>query len=348
MQKNVVAAKNKLQKRAGVFIRTMLRKPGFYTAALAAFLFVSVVPLSQGGNEKKVGVLVLAHGGNSQWNQEVLNAVEPLKEQYAVETAFGMADRSMIQAKIHQIEQQGVDKIIVVPLFISSYSPIIRQTEYLLGLRDTLADSPMLMHHASDSNHSSDHHAVATGGETADSGNHRSERHTDELKPVERNAEIILTRPLDDHLLVAEILVERMEEISEDPHHETVIIAAHGPDGEEDNRRWLHTMESLAIQVRAIQKERGQPFQHIFCVTLRDDAPADIYEQAKENLRSLVRQANQSGDVIIVPLLLSKGGIEKGVVKRLEGLPYKWTGNTLLPHPNITEFIQLSVKNHER
>ncbi|HEU5292599.1 MAG TPA: hypothetical protein VFU05_18250, partial [Cyclobacteriaceae bacterium] len=75
----------------------------------------------------------------------------------------------------------------------------------------------------------------------------------------------------------------------------------------------------------------------------RDDADKEIYELAKENLRGLVRQAGKQGNVIVVPLLLSKGGVEQGIVKRLEGLNYKWSGKTLLPDPKITQFIESSV-----
>ena len=78
-------------------------------------------------------------------------------------------------------------------------------------------------------------------------------------------------------------------------------------------------------------------------MTVRDDSDEEIYEMAKENLRSIVRQASQNSTVIVVPLLLSKGGIEKGIVKRLEGLDYKWTGKTLLPDNLISDFILQSV-----
>ena len=45
----------------------------------------------------------------------------------------------------------------------------------------------------------------------------------------------------------------------------------------------------------------------------------------------------------MIPLLLSKGGVEQGLVKRLEGLNYKWNGKTLLPDPKIAQFIESSV-----
>jgi len=80
-------------------------------------------------------------------------------------------------------------------------------------------------------------------------------------------------------------------------------------------------------------------------MTIRDDAPKEIYEIAKENLRNIINQASKDGKVIVVPLLLSQGGVEKGIVKRLEGLNYEWNGKTLLPQPSITSFLQTSIDN---
>lgn len=60
-----------------------------------------------------------------------------------------MANPVTLQRGVQSLEAKGVSEIIAVSLFISSYSPIIRQTEYLFGKRDSLADQPMpLMHHS--------------------------------------------------------------------------------------------------------------------------------------------------------------------------------------------------------
>jgi len=283
--------------------------------------------------QNKTGVLVLAHGGNENWNKTVNEAVSPLKEKYEVEVAFGMADPNTMQEGIDNLESKGVNEIVAVQLFISSYSPIIRQNEYLLGLRDELADEPMLMDH-SGVNHGSHSHG------SHHSNHHSAKKEKVELKPLKFNSKIYLTEPLNDHPLVAEILSERIGELSKNPEDETLILVAHGPNDEEDNTNWIAALESLADQLRA-----KKDFKNIFSVTVRDDAPEEIYEMAKENLRSLVRQSSKDGKTIVIPVLLSQGGIEKGIVERLEGLNYEWNGKTLLPHKNITEFIKQSVEN---
>ncbi len=165
------------------------------------------------------------------------------------------------------------------------------------------------------------------------------------LKPLNYKSEIILTKPLDDHSLVAEIIFDRISELSVNPKNETILIVAHGPNKEQDNKNWIKTIDSLVNQIRTIQLNKGEKFKQLFGLTVRDDANHAIYEQAKEQFRTLVSQSGKDGDVIVIPLLLSQGGVEARYVKRLEGLNYKWSGKTLLPHPNITKFIQASVEN---
>lgn len=281
--------------------------------------------------QDKVGVLVLAHGGSkSEWNEMVMRAAEPLRENHPVQIAFGMANPHTMQPALDRLEAAGVDKIVVIPLFISSHSPIIRQTEYLLGLRDSLADPPMLIMHHGNMDHDKPHMTAQT----------RSMG----LQPLDFQAQITMTQALDDHPIVARILHERILEMSTDPSKETILIVAHGPNDEADNRKWVQTMDRLADQVRQLQAQSGAAaFKQIFCLTVRDDADQPIYEQAKEHLRSLVYQAGKDGEVIVVPLLLASGGIEAGYVERLQGLKYRWTGKTLLPHPLISRFLEESV-----
>jgi sirohydrochlorin cobaltochelatase len=324
---------------------------------LASFNFYEI------SAQNKVGVLVLAHGGNENWNKTVGETVEPLRKDYVVEVAFGMADPKTMQTGIDNLENKGVDKIIVVPLFISSFSPIIRQNEYLLGYRKELADEPMIMDHSSDGHSQMDHSQM--NNMSSDMQQNNSEDHSGnyikhitnhnmeemhhsskkvELKPLDIKEKIYFTEALDDHPLVSEIIADRIKELSKSPKDETVILVAHGPNDEDDNKNWVKTMESTTDKLRK-EFSGENKFRNIFCTTVRDDAPKEIYEMAKENLRSLVRQAAKDGDVIIVPLLLSQGGIEKGIVKRLEGLDYVWNGKTLLPDKKITEFLMISIEN---
>lgn len=304
---------------------------------------VAVLALVMGINiftstAQSTGVLIMAHGGGEDWNQHVRDAAVPLQKQYPVEFAWGMANYVTLQKGIQQLEKQGVDHIIAIPLFISSYSPIIRQTEYLFGLRDSLADHPMpLMHH-------SKKYVEMTNAQVDSSNYMHGMLMPPNLPQLSINADITMTDALDDHDVVAQILHDRIMTLSDNPANETVVLAAHGPGQESDNKKWIANMESLSRKVQKIQSENGEGFKQIFALTVRDDAEKRIFNQAKQQLRAMVRQANQFGDVIVVPLFLSSGGREDAVAKRLIGLEFKWSGKTLLPDPQISDFLVNSVE----
>lgn len=295
---------------------------------------------------ERIGILVLAHGGSPTWQDAVHEAIQPLQAKYPVEVAFGMADPVTIQLGFDTLRKKSVTFVVVVPLFISTHSPIIRQTEYLLGIRKELADEPMMDHN----------HGQTASGTNDHQHPHAQESHLEstkvegmKLQPLDIKQTVVMTKALDDHPLVAEILYDRVGELSRQSENETIVLVAHGPNDESDNQCWIQTMENLSDQLRALftQKE-GKKFKNIFCLTVRDDADTAIYEQAREHLRNVVRQAGKDGKVLVIPLFLSHGGVDRDIVTRLEGLGYEWSGKTLLPHSNITKFIELSISDAPR
>ncbi len=297
---------------------------------LAIFISFSTSSFSQEvtPNYPDIGIMILAHGSmDKEWNSAIQEVTSPIKEDYHVEIAWGMANALNMQPAITKLEEKGVSTIVAVQLFISSYSPIIRQNEYLLGFRDSLADAPMpMMIH--------------------DMENHRmTMKMPENLQPLEINADVILTKPLDDHPFVAEILLDRIEELSIAPYKESVLLVAHGPNSESDNDMWIRTSNNLAEQIKELQKKNGEAFKNIISLTVRDDADEETHEKARQEFRKKVIEADNEGDAIVIPLLLSQGGVEKKYLTRLEGLNYKWNGETLLPHYNISRFIQVSIED---
>lgn len=289
-------------------------------------------------NPEHIGILIMAHGGGTTWNNLVKEAAQPLTNNYPVEFAWGMANFVSLQKAVKNLEAQNINRIIVVPLFISKHSPIIRQAEFLMGLRDELADQPMpVMHY-------SDEFVEMTGVEINDSHLMHNMLFPPTLNPIKLKTPVQFTEALDDHPVVADILHDRILSLSESPANETIILAAHGPNGEEDNTGWVQSLESLSAQVQEKQKENGEKqFRHIISLTVRDDAPEAIHEQAKQHLRASVRQGNISGETIVIPVFLSPGGREKSIAQRLEGLNFKWNGETLLPDGRLSDFLMNSV-----
>ena len=281
------------------------------------------------------GILLLAHGGSAEWNRQVTALAADVNRTVPTEVAFGMAERASMQAAIDRLAARGITEIVAVPLFVSSWSSIITSTEYLLGLR---AVAPPALAFYAKMRHSPPPAAPTTAGH---------DDHTvmpDGTTPIKPPGPIRMTAALNDHPIVADILVSRARSISRNPSDEAVVIVAHGPNNDEENRRWLTDMRSLAGQMR-----RSAPFASIDSLTLRDDAPKAVRDQITAELRTLVSQRlAERRRVLIVPLLVSFGGIDRGLRDRLDGLSYAMPSAGLVPDDRLVTWILAMAAQNER
>jgi sirohydrochlorin ferrochelatase len=305
--------------------------------ALVVLLCAAAPALAQPAPSE--GILLLAHGGAADWNARVNALAATVNESQPVEVAFGMASRPAIQSAVDRLIARGVTSIVAVPMFVSSHSSVVTSTAYLLGVR---ADMPPDLKIFAKMNHGG--HGGASATPAAPAAGHEghampAEPAVDNTKPVVSSVPIRMTEALNRHALVGAILIDRAREISTLPEQEAVIIVAHGPVPEDDNRRWLDDMKVLVEQMRGATK-----FAAIDYLTVRDDAPKPIRDAATAELRSLVVTHENAGRrVLIVPLLLSYGGIEKGIRQRLDGLNYVMAPLALIPDPRIAEWVRQSV-----
>lgn len=301
--------------------------------------FFSVVALLVAGlsvgvpaqSPSKIGVLLLAHGGAAQWNERVTVVAKTVDQAQPTEVAFGMASRASIQVAIDKLTARGVTEIVAVPLFVSSHSSVITATEYLLGLRK---DAPPDMKIFARMDHSSH-------GAPAPAGDHAAQMApADPMSPVTTALSVRMTPAFNRHPLIAQIAADRARSISTNPAGEAVILVAHGPVPDDDNQRWLDDMRVLAEQVRA-----AAPFASVDYMTVRDDAGPAIREAATRDIRNRVEAQVAAGrKVLIVPHLMSFGGIEQGIRKRLEGLTYTMTSQALMPDDRIVEWVRVSAR----
>jgi sirohydrochlorin ferrochelatase len=251
-----------------------------------------------------------------------------------VEVALGMASRPSIQAAVDRLVSRGVTAIVAVPLFVSSYSSVITATEFLLGQRAVAPKDLALFARMDDSSHGASHDASASQG---------APPAPDPTSPVTLTVPLIMTPALNRHPLVGSILSDRAREISRDPARETVVLVAHGPVPDEDNRRWLEDMAVLGRQVQT-----SAPYAAVHAITVRDDAGPAMREAATRELRGLVESESAAGRrVLIVPHLLSFGGIEQGIRKRLEGLEYTMATQALIPDARLQDWV-LEQSRHAR
>ena len=305
------------------------------TAALSFFVCFGVARSQSPGatppgdhSQSRVGVLLLAHGGSAQeWNEEVRHVADQVDLTVPTEVAFGMATRSSMHAAINRLVARKVTEIVAVPLFVSSHSSVIDSIAYLLGSR---AQEPEDLKMFASMDHGGgtmtmDHGAMAQDSATT----------SEATKPISSPVPIRMASALDHHRIVAAILRDRAASISHDPTHEVVVLVAHGPVPDDENKLWLADMSALANEMG--QQSHYAGFE---CLTLRDDADDQVRNAATEQLRQKVEQISKAGNTaLIVPLLLSYGGIEGGVRKRLDGLNYRMPSQALLPDKRIVDWV---------
>lgn len=309
--------------------------PFIVTAAMLA----GRIAYAQDRAPATTGILLMAHGGSTGWNDQVRAVAKETDKQMPTEVAFGMADRSTLQQGVDALTKRGVTAIVAVPLFVSSHSSVIESTQYLLGLR---ADAPEDL--AAFASMSGMGHG---GGAQASAGHDMAAHAADDTKdanglprPVTSTVPIRMSPALDRHPIVADILADRAAAFGKDPSHEVVILAAHGPNDDAANAEWLADMAALATRIAA--KAR---YARIEYVTLRDDAEPAVRDRATAELRQKVRAADDAGyRVLVTPLLLSYGGIENGLRQRLDGLQHALSPQALLPDARIASWVLESAK----
>lgn len=326
-------------------------------APAASPAVASTASAPNGNGAPQAGILLLAHGGRSNWNAEVDRIAKTANAQRPVEVAFGMASRGAIQAAVDRLEARGVKEIVAVPLFISSHSSVVTSTAYLLGLRaDMPEDLKMFatMDHGSHgaapaapagadktaapaaaANPHAGHGAAPAASADPHAAHGAAAKPVDGTVPVTHKVPVRMAQALDDDPIVAAILTDRAKTLSQDQSKEVVIVVAHGPVEDAENDRWLANMSRLASVMR-----KDTTFARIDVITVRDDAGEPVRAVATKELRGLVEQARSEGHrVLIVPLLLSYGGIEAGIKKRLDGLDYTMGAQGLLPDERLATWV---------
>lgn len=279
------------------------------------------------------GILLLAYGGSIRgWNEEVRHVADMVDLSMPTEISFGVATRASMQSAVDRLTARGVSRIVAVPLYISSHSSAIESIAYLLGQRTTAPEEMK------------EYAKFELGGHGPNAKPVTDEQLAELEKPIQSKAAIRLTSALDHHRIVSDILTDRAASISASPAHEVVVLIAHGPVTEEESKLWLADMQKISTQIR-----QQTHYADIKFLTLRDDAPAAIREAATQELRKTVKSITDSGNkALVVPLLLSYGGIENSLRERLKGLQYAMPTQALLPDRRIANWVLESVNSLPR
>jgi sirohydrochlorin ferrochelatase len=267
----------------------------------------------------QTGTVVIAHGGDSTWNAGVIEAARAARTGGPVEVAFLMgpaAAQSRFQDVVAKLERAGVQRIVVVPMLVSSHSGHYEQIRYLVSLTDSLDET--MQHHL--------HHAG--------------------IERPETKLPLQLTPALDNADQLARILADRaralVQSTGDAPGDRALLIVGHGPNSAEDYAAWMANLRPVADSVK-----KWTGFRDVRVELVRDDAPAAVRAEGVLRTRELIEmQRLMTGrDVIVVPVLVSKGEVSRDKLPRdIAGTPSVYSGLPLLPHTEMARWIEARVR----
>jgi len=262
-----------------------------------------------------VGTVLIAHGGDPEWNQPVLDAAAAAKTGGPVAVSFLMGDSAAVyrfQDAVTSLVEQGAERVVVVPLLASSHSGHYEQIRYLAGETDEISE--VMMHHL---------HMAGIERPTA-------------AVPIQ------VAPALDASPEIADILSERASVLATNPAEQALFIIGHGPNGAEDNAEWMANLRPIAEEVGA----RGG-FRDVKLGLVRDDAPEPVRTEAVRRIREIIELQNEltGQEVVVVPILVSKGYVSvRKLPQDLAGLPVAYDGEGLLPHHAISRWVERRVR----
>ena len=254
-------------------------------------------------SKNRVGVLIMPHGSTQPYNDGLEKVISPLRKRYRIEVAPGMGDPLILGQAVRKLEREGMTRIIFVRMYAMQQS-MKAKTDYILGLSNRL---PAHQHGP--------------------------------LPPRIRSSAVFHAfGGYEEDPLVAEILKERILEISKQPENEAVILLSHGTGDDEANQRWLDITNS---NIERIRQDLPRTFKSIKAMTMREDWP-EKREQSIAQIRQEIEKGSQNGGRV---LIISNRLYGSGPYQRLlEGADFEMNSRGLVPHPNITRWLEKGIE----
>jgi len=156
---------------------------------------------------------------------------------------------------------------------------------------------------------------------------------------VKTDAKVVFTKSPAAASLTSRIMRDYAIEAASDPAAARLILVSHGPETPEAN-----PAELALLQMHADAIASTTEFKDIKVLSLQDDAIPPIRAANLETLRGYIKEATDQGrEVVVVPMILTKGGFHARLQKDLEGLDYTFVNKGLIEHPAFQDWIRQTV-----
>lgn len=160
-----------------------------------------------------------------------------------------------------------------------------------------------------------------------------AELETDLAKVDTGNANIHWCEPMDNDPEVIAMLLANIQNMSTNPSEEVLFVMGHGSIERNFHQRWKQGLEQIASEL----VEKGRFAGYEICMLLPD--------QVKWRMKQL-RKNWPTERIVVVPLFLSEGYFTRTVIpRRLDGYAYTYSGQSLLPNPLVTTWMERRVRD---
>jgi sirohydrochlorin ferrochelatase len=257
------------------------------------------------------GVLIIDHGSSdpkrAEAVRELAGQVNLMFPSMPVAVAFAenAAEEETIPGGIGKLLDQGASRIFAVTLFTGNTIDHEEAREAVYSALNNINHTRVLM-----------------------------------TSPIHSGIVAEVVGPIDDHPMIADLILDRAREVSRDEINETLILAPWGSST---------YFEESEIQARSLAEriKSGSKF--------KDVRFGFMEYQGSQNIREAVKKAH--GESVIVVTVNSMGTryVDDLIAERLEGLNYTYNGKgfygyseNLDPHPNIARWIEYKVAEEVR
>lgn len=152
-----------------------------------------------------------------------------------------------------------------------------------------------------------------------------------DLQPFRVRCSLTYGQPIDADPEIVEVVLERLSGLSTEPAKECLLLIGHGSEHDGFYEGWQRGLSALAEAVRTKGGYAGAGI-----AMLRPDTAAAAVRALKER--------NPGCEVLAMPVFLGEGYFTREVVpQRLNGLGCRYNGRTLMPHPNIAQWISRQI-----
>jgi hypothetical protein len=160
---------------------------------------------------------------------------------------------------------------------------------------------------------------------------------------------LVMTPALDGALVLEEMLLSRVRDLSREPENEALVLAGEGFGSEKEDAGRRALLERLASKLRKRARLRAA---RAALLPSPDDRPAFAPPPANRTgrlrsgdekgaeLREAVRDLGRGGRVLVVGVALGPSGSERAFEQLLQGLFCRWSGKALLPDPRMSAWIK--------